>query len=141
MPVIDSKGRSRQNCRMKIQAVNAHDAPAAQGYSQACETVGASRFLYISGQIPLTVTDALPEGFRQQCELAWSNVLAQLRAADMGVVNLVKVTTFLSDRRYATENRAVREEVLGEHLPALTVIITGIFDEAWLVEIEAVAAG
>ena len=24
--------------------------------------------------------------------------------------------------------------------PALTVIITGIFDEAWLVEIEAVAA-
>ena len=24
--------------------------------------------------------------------------------------------------------------------PALTVIVTGIFDEAWLVEIEAVAA-
>jgi hypothetical protein len=38
------------------------------------------------------------------------------------------------------ENRAVRQEVMGERAPALTVIITGIFDEAWLIEIEAVAA-
>jgi 2-iminobutanoate/2-iminopropanoate deaminase len=30
--------------------------------------------------------------------------------------------------------------VLGAHRPALTVIITGIFDEKWLLEIEAVAA-
>lgn len=27
----------------------------------------------------------------------------------------------------------------GSHAPALTVIITGIFDEKWLLEIEAVA--
>ena len=52
----------------------------------------------------------------------------------------VMVTTFLSDRRYGAENRAVRELVLGDHAPALTVIITGILDEAWLVEIEAIAA-
>ena len=38
------------------------------------------------------------------------------------------------------ENRRVRQEVLGERSPALTVIVTGIFDERWLVEIEAVAA-
>lgn len=31
--------------------------------------------------------------------------------------------------------------VLGGHGPALTVIITGIYDEAWLLEIEAIAAG
>jgi hypothetical protein len=30
--------------------------------------------------------------------------------------------------------------VLGSHAPALTVIITGIFDEKWLLEIEATAA-
>jgi hypothetical protein len=34
----------------------------------------------------------------------------------------------------------VRQEFLGAHSPALTVIITGIFDEKWLLEIEAVAA-
>lgn len=46
----------------------------------------------------------------------------------------------LGDRAHAAVNTAVRSEVLGEHCPALTVIITGIFDPAWLVEIEAIAA-
>jgi enamine deaminase RidA (YjgF/YER057c/UK114 family) len=47
---------------------------------------------------------------------------------------------FLSDRRYRAENARVRNELLGERKPALTVIICGIYDEAWLLEIEAVAA-
>jgi enamine deaminase RidA (YjgF/YER057c/UK114 family) len=38
------------------------------------------------------------------------------------------------------ENREIRQEILGDRSPALTVIITGIFDQAWLVEIEAIAA-
>ena len=33
----------------------------------------------------------------------------------------------------------VRRRVLGDHEPALTVIIADIFDEAWLLEIEAIA--
>ncbi len=71
--------------------------------------------------------------------VAWQNVLAQLRTADMAVEDLVKVTIFLSDRKYNLENREIRQEILGNHAPALTVIITGIFDEAWLLEIEAIA--
>lgn len=126
---------------MEIRVVNAPDAPKASGgYAQACEAAGASRLLFVSGQVPLTVDQELPGTFREQCRLAWANVEAQLRAAGMGLTNLVKVTTFLSDRRFAAENRAVREEVLGAHAPALTVVVAGIFDEAWLVEIEAVAA-
>jgi len=58
----------------------------------------------------------------------------------MSVANLVKVTTFLSSRDFAMPNQAIRNEALGTHAPALTVIITGIFDEKWLLEIEAVAA-
>jgi enamine deaminase RidA (YjgF/YER057c/UK114 family) len=54
--------------------------------------------------------------------------------------DVTKVTTFLSYRRYRQENYEVRMEVLGEHSPALTVIITGIYDESWLLEIEAIAA-
>jgi hypothetical protein len=50
------------------------------------------------------------------------------------------VTTFLSDRRWREDNRRIRIEVLGERAPALTVIITGIYDESWLLEIEAIAA-
>jgi hypothetical protein len=51
-----------------------------------------------------------------------------------------KVTVFLSSRTFALANREIRQEMLGSHSPALTVIIAGIFDEKWLLEIEAVAA-
>lgn len=121
--------------------VNASDAPqAVGGYAQALEVTDAKRLLFVSGQIPVAVGGAVPKTFAEQARLAWANVGAQLRAAGMSLDNLVKVTIFLSDRDHGLENRAIRQEVLGNRPVALTVIITGIFDAAWLLEIEAVAA-
>ena len=54
--------------------------------------------------------------------------------------NIVRVTTLLSDRRFAAENRAIRKQVLEDGSPALTIAIAGIFDPAWLLEIEVIAA-
>ena len=126
---------------MKLNPVNAPSAPqAAGGYSQGVEVRDARRLLFISGQIPESVSGEVPNDFRAQAKLAWSNLLAQLEAADMSVGNLVKVTIFLSSRDFAIANREIRQEFLGSHAPALTVIITDIFDEKWLLEIEAVAA-
>lgn len=103
------------------------------------ESSGTSRRLYISGQIPVTRDGTVPKSFRKQAELVWENVEAQLAAADMTIRDLVKVTIFLSDRKYADENGEVRRTRLGDHAPALTVIIVGIFDDAWLLEVEAIA--
>jgi 2-iminobutanoate/2-iminopropanoate deaminase len=126
---------------MKIDSINAASAPqAAGGYSQAVAVAGAGRLLFISGQIPQTPAGDVPNEFPAQARLVWQNVCAQLGAAGMTVANLVKVTIFLSSRQFATLNREIRQELLGAHCPALTVIITGIFDENWLLEIEAVAA-
>ena len=126
---------------MQKRSVAAPDAPAAAGgYAQAVEVEGARRFLFISGQVPIAADGTLPEGFRAQYSQAWRNVEAQLHAAAMGLDDLVKVTTLLADRGYAAENRRVRQEILGDQSPALTVVVAGIFDERWLVEIEAVAA-
>jgi enamine deaminase RidA (YjgF/YER057c/UK114 family) len=127
---------------MQATVINATDAPQpVGGYAQAVDLKNFSRLLVISGQIPVRADDgSVPADFTAQCRLAWGNVVAQLRAAGLAVENLIKVTIFLSDRRYAAENRAVRQEVLGAHPVALTVIITGIFDEKWLLEIEAMAA-
>lgn len=126
---------------MKTIPINSPVAPAASGgYSQAVEVQDAQRLLFISGQIPVATTGAVPADFPSQVRLVWANVLAQLAAANMSVANLVKVTTFLAAREYAVPNREVRQEALGDHAPALTVIITGIFDETWLIEIEAIAA-
>jgi enamine deaminase RidA (YjgF/YER057c/UK114 family) len=123
-----------------LRALNASDAPQPiGGYAQAVEVRDPKRWLVISGQIPLTAAGIVPETFAEQADLVWSNVVAQLRAADMTVDNLVKVTIFLSDRKYIPEYRAARLKVLGSRTPALTCIITGIFDPAWLIEVEATA--
>lgn len=125
---------------MDKRSINSPDAPGASGgYAQAVETIGAERIVYVSGQIPVSKDGRVPDSFREQAELAWRNVEAQLRAADMGFENIVKHTTFLSDRQYRQVNSEVRREVLGDLEAALTVIITDIYDEAWLLEIEVVA--
>ena len=126
---------------MKSTPFNSPLAPApAGGYAQVLQVEGAQRLLFISGQIPESAKGEVPEGFPAQARLVWANVLAQLEAAGMSVTNLVKVTTFLSSREFALPNREARKEALGTHTPALTVVITGIFDEKWLLEIEAIAA-
>ena len=126
---------------MKTIAINSPLAPTpAGGYSQALDVRDAQRLLFISGQIPVDAKGDVPPDFRAQAELVWANVLAQLQAADLSVQHLVKVTTFLASREHTLANREARQQVLGAHAPALTVIITGIFDERWLIEIEAIAA-
>ncbi|MGO4668527.1 RidA family protein [Bosea sp. 2RAB26] len=126
---------------MDKMVITAPEAPeAAGGYAQALLVSGASRQLYISGQIPSTRDGTVPESFAEQSRLVWRNIEAQLHAAGMTLDNLVKVTTFLSDRRFAAESRQSRKEILGDRKVALSVVIAGIFDEAWLLEIEAIAA-
>ena len=126
---------------MKTTAINSDSAPkAVGGYSQAVLVERAQRILFVSGQIPEALGGGVPTDFESQCRIAWSNVMAQLNAAQMTISNLIKVTVFLSSREYAEENSRIRQEFLGDHNPALTVIITGIFDESWLIEIEAHAA-
>jgi enamine deaminase RidA (YjgF/YER057c/UK114 family) len=109
------------------------------GYTQALHVAEPTRWLFVSGQIPVTAGGEVPRDFAAQCTLVWQHVTAALAAARMDAGNLVKVTTFLSDRRYAAENSAVRSEFLAGHRPALTVVAE-IFDPSWLLEVEAIAA-
>ncbi len=126
---------------MQKRSMSAASAPQPKGgYAQVCEVSEPKRWAYVSGQIPQTADGTVPTDFTAQARLVWTNIESQLKAVDMTLANIVKVTTFLSDRKYNIENRTVRAEVLRDIAPALTVIIAGIFDEAWLLEIEVVAA-
>ena len=126
---------------MQLTPIDAPDAPRpAGGYAQAMVATDVRDWLYVSGQIPEDVGGVVPDTFEEQADLAWANVRAQLEAAGMGVEHLVKVTTYLSSRDFNLPNRAARVRALGGHSPALTVIITGIFEPRWLLEIEAIAA-
>ena len=126
---------------MKMKPINAPNAPQPLGgYAQAMEVTEAKRLLFISGQVPTDTDGNVPESFEEQARLIWSNLIAQLNAAGMTLDNLVQVRIFLSDRKYTDDYRRVRNEVLAGRTVGLTTIITGIFDEKWLMEIEAVAA-
>lgn len=125
---------------MSIKRINAKDGAQAVGaYVQALEVTETTRRLYISGQGPVTAADNVPITFKEQAETVWSNIIAQLHAADMTIENLVKATTFLSERKYRDENREVRQMMLNGHTFALTVVLAGMFEDGWLLEIDAIA--
>jgi enamine deaminase RidA (YjgF/YER057c/UK114 family) len=125
---------------MQRRDVNAADAPAPAGqYTQAIEVTGATRTLYLSGQVGVAADGSIPETAEAQATLAWRNLQAQLRAAGMGVENLVKITTIVRDPSDVAAVRAGRSTVLGMHRPASTLIVGGLSNPAWKVEVEGIA--
>jgi 2-iminobutanoate/2-iminopropanoate deaminase len=126
---------------MKRALINAKNAPDPRGgYTQAVKIEDFKALLFISGQIPVSDDDKVPESFEDQARLVWRNIDAQLKAAGMSKTDLVKVTTYLSDRHHATANREIRSEYLGSIAPAMSVVIASIFDGKWMLEVEAIAA-
>jgi 2-iminobutanoate/2-iminopropanoate deaminase len=125
---------------MERRDINATDAPAPAGqYTQAIEVTGASRMLYLSGQVGIASDGSVPEDAEAQCALAWRNLQAQLRAAGMGIENLVKITAIVCNPADIASVRAGRAAVLGTHQPASTLIIGGLANPAWKVEVEGIA--
>jgi enamine deaminase RidA (YjgF/YER057c/UK114 family) len=109
-------------------------------FAAAHEVSGFSRLLFISGQVPEDESGYVPPDYPSQYRAAWANVEKQLKAAGMSYDNLVKATIFLSDRALIAQSAGLRASILGERTPAITIILCGIYDEKWLLEVEAVAA-
>ena len=126
---------------MQFRQINATDAPLpAAAYTQAIEVSEVSRTLYISGQVGMRKDGTIPEDIAEQSEIAWQNLKAQLRAAGMTLDNLVKITTILPNHADLAAAREGRSKVLGDRKPASTLIIAGLADPRWKIEVEAVAA-
>jgi 2-iminobutanoate/2-iminopropanoate deaminase len=114
--------------------------PAVSNFCHGSLVTAARRTLFVSGQVAWADGDGkVPEDFDSQCRLVWRHIVAVLADADMDVRNLAKITIYLSDRRYREAAGRIREEFLGDHPTALTIIITDIYSEHWFLEIEAVA--
>jgi 2-iminobutanoate/2-iminopropanoate deaminase len=123
--------------RRDLNAPEAYHPVAA--YTQAIEVSGAARTLYVSGQVGLSMDGTLPDGIAEQSHLAWQNLEAQLRAAGMTLDNLVKITIILPNGGDVAAAREARSKALGDRKPASTLIVAGLANPAWKIEIEAVA--
>jgi enamine deaminase RidA (YjgF/YER057c/UK114 family) len=105
---------------VQLTPVEPVTVPAATGgYVNALQVEVAARLPFIRGQIPQTREGFAPEGIEDQCRLVWENLTVVLTTAGMDETHLVKVTTFLGDRKFAAANTAVRNEVLGEQIEAI----------------------
>ncbi len=125
---------------MQKRFINAELAPQpAAAYSQAVEVSSGTRILFISGPLGMEANGTTPPSMEEQARLVWRNVVAQLEAAGMGWDNLVKVTMIIPDSAEIPASRPARAEALGDRRPASTVIVAGLANPAWKIEIEAIA--
>ena len=111
-------------------------------YSHGAEVEAGSNILFMSGQVGRTLPagDLLPD-FEGQIRQTFVNIKAVLDDAGMDLTNIVKMTTYLTDRNNLAAMREIRKEILGGHKPAHTlVIVAGLAFEDYLIEVDCTAA-
>jgi enamine deaminase RidA (YjgF/YER057c/UK114 family) len=110
-------------------------------YSQAVEVRPGARYLFLSGQIGITLDGKVPETFEEQCHLIYGNIVRLLATANMTPADLVKTTAFLTRLEHRSLHGPIRREYFGDAVPASTaVVVPSLMDPTWLLEVEAIAA-
>jgi 2-iminobutanoate/2-iminopropanoate deaminase len=119
-------------------------APAAK-YAHAVKVDGPQSLVFTSGVVPTMPDGTVPPSLEGQTRVVWANLLEILRAAQMGVSNIVSITTYVVARDTLTPDlasvMAVRDEVMADHRAASTLVTVPALARAeWLIEISLVAA-
>ena len=88
----------------------------------------------------MTPDGVVLKGFAAQADQAWKNLVEVLKAAEMDVSHLVKVTTYLTRAEDLAQLGPVRSGYLGAARPASTlVIVAALAHPDWCFEVDAVA--
>ena len=110
-------------------------------YSHQIEVRGSERLLVISGQVGMRKDGTVPEDPFEQIDLAFENVLSNLRAADMDVRDLIKITYYLVGEIDTARRREVVLSKLQGHQPCSTLLyVAALASPVFRVEIDAWAS-
>lgn len=114
-------------------------APPGGDFSHA--VVGEGKTVLVSGQVGLTAAGALAgPDVESQARQAFGNLEAVLAAVGCELGSLLKLTVFLTSRDDVAALARVRAEYLSAPFPASTVVVVaGLLDPDWKIEIEAMA--
>lgn len=124
-----------------MKSIQTENAPAAIGpYSQAIDS-GAG-LVFVSGQLPIDpATGAFaPGGIREQTHQSLTNAQAILKAAGLGLGNVVKTTVFLADMGDFAAMNEVYAQFFAAPYPARSAVAIKTLPKGALVEIECIAA-
>lgn len=125
---------------MKINRNPTAVHPPLATYSHQIELGGNQRWLVMSGQIGMEKDGTLPSDPIKQFRVALANIDRNLRAADMGISDLVKLTIYLADEMDAERRRALLGSWLAGHKPTMTLLyVASLASPDFKVEIEALA--
>lgn len=119
-------------------------APAAK-YAHAVKVEGAKSLVFTSGVVPTMPDGTVPALIEGQARVVWANLLEILRSAGLSVTDIASVTTYVVASPQLSDDlarvMAVRDEVLGGHLAASTLVtVPALARPEWLMEISLVAA-
>ena len=114
-------------------------ATSGVGYSHVAK---AGNTLYIAGQIALDPEGHLvgKDDIEAQTHQVYRNLQAILEELGGSLNNIVKLTTYLTDRSQLDTFRSVRNLYFSDPFPPNTLLfIKGLAHEDYLIEIEAIA--
>jgi enamine deaminase RidA (YjgF/YER057c/UK114 family) len=116
-------------------------APAAR-YSLTAEVSGARRWLVVSGQVPVAADGSVPPTPEGQAALVAVHLRVALAHHGMDARHIVKLTTYLVGRSARAAWQAERDALIGAGPPPAStqVIVAGLADPRWLLEVELLAA-
>ena len=115
--------------------------PAPNGYSHAVAFSG--RMVVVSGQTPTDAAGAVVgDDAETQTRQVFENLRTALASAGAELDQIVKITVFLVDIDDLAAFRRVRDEFLSTELPPAStlVLVNGLIQPAFRVEVEAIAA-
>ena len=110
-------------------------------YSHQIEVKGNERLLVISGQVGMREDGTVPDDPLEQIDVAFENIFRNLRAADMNVKDLIKITYYLVGEIDTAKRRDVVLSKLQGHQPCSTLLyVAALASPIYKVEIEAWAS-
>lgn len=126
-----------------ISPADVYDSLGTRGYTQVVAVTGMSRFITISGQLPLDLNNKLiGEGdIEAQTRACYENLRRSLRAAGADLEHVIRMTTYITSLiDHPKAVRKVRAEYFGNKTPpASTMIEVPRLLNGMLIEVEAIA--
>jgi enamine deaminase RidA (YjgF/YER057c/UK114 family) len=115
--------------------------PPVAAYAHQIEIQGNERLLVLSGQIGMRPDGTVPEDPAEQLAEALENLARNLKAAQMDVPDLVKVTLYLVGEMDPARRREVLTAAFQGHKPCMTLVyVVSLANPALKVEVDAWAS-
>lgn len=110
-------------------------------YSHQIELRGSERVLILSGQVGIREDSTTPEDPLEQMDIAFENIFRNLRAANMDVKDIIKITYYLVGEIDTAKRRELVVSKLGGHKPCSTLLyVAALASPVYKVEIDAWAS-